>query len=119
MAFRTKTRNPDVRKGISALKMAFSNLEGWELVQSGPRSFEWLRRDGVLRIRLNAVLQDAEPSSCWASVGECDRVTPFVVVKWEEGSWTASTSTPPAGDTGCRKETKISSGRFSSKYAKN
>ncbi len=82
MAFRTKTRNPDVRKGISALKMAFSNLEGWELIQSGPGSFEWLRRDGVLYIRLNAVLQDAEPSSCRASVGECDRVAPFVVVKW-------------------------------------
>ncbi len=71
-----------MRKGISALKMAFSNLEGWELVQSGPGSFEWLRRDGVLCIRLNAVLQDAELSSCWASVGERDRITPFVVVKW-------------------------------------
>jgi hypothetical protein len=34
MAFRTRTRNPDVRKAISALKMAFDSLEGWELVHS-------------------------------------------------------------------------------------
>jgi hypothetical protein len=85
MAFRTKTRNRDVRKAISALKTAFGSLEGWELVQSGPKSFVWLQRDGVLCIRIHAVLRDAEPSSCWVSVGECDRVTPFVTVKWEEG----------------------------------
>jgi hypothetical protein len=87
MAFRirTRTRNPDVRKAISALKMAFESLEGWELVHSDSKSFEWLRRDGVLCIKLHTILRGAEPSSCWVSVGECDRATPFVTVEWEEG----------------------------------
>ncbi len=54
-------------------------------MHSDPKSFEWLRRDGTICIRLNALLQGTEPSSCWVSVGECDRVTPFVTVEWEEG----------------------------------
>jgi hypothetical protein len=74
-----------VRKAISALKMAFDRLEGWELVHSDSKSFEWLRRDGVLCIKLHTILQDAEPSSCWVSVGACGRVTPFVTVEWAEG----------------------------------
>jgi hypothetical protein len=85
MAFRTRTRNPDVIKAVSALKMAFESQEGWELVHSDTKSFEWLRRDGVLCIKLRTILQDAEPSSCWVSVGACDRVIPFVTVEWEEG----------------------------------